>query len=450
MMPCAAQDNGPSTTPLSTSNLRYSGLGTYNSLSDHLDTLAQYHAKRGILRSPPLWVVGRPGGGKIQSFHPRLLDVPDIQPLCRILLLRRCRQVKRVVEVLKAGLERTLAQVRQLNGRIEKDTWGGYSFTKRKGSTVRFVVQWLDAPEDADKLWAVLPMTYGERPEATPERSPVTAGFKASFVRGGLVFSIHHHHYSQDVMAWAGFIHEPVENCSAFSNGTAYPSWDPACNDVSRFLKPEPPEEEKVDGSPPPDRHPDHKVGICLLFHLPKSKAAQPKELAKPDDGTWISTHVSTSTQPKGTRSHSTKRYVRGHVYDRTCGTTNDTGAHLGLAVLVSSAVYGGDYPHEIQASTPASIRIRPMSTIVLDHRDANVPSADFGFGKPATYRYLMGRISEGGVLVYPPRDPSPESDEGPEIAIMYEKELAQTLIEDPEWNKFFEYRGVDAEHTEA
>ncbi|KAK1639831.1 hypothetical protein BDP81DRAFT_391885 [Colletotrichum phormii] len=408
----------------------------------------------------------------------------------------------RVVEVLKAGLERTLAQVRQLNGRIEKDPWGGYSFTERKGSTVRFVVQWLDAPEDADKLWAVLPMTYGERPEATPERSPVTAGFKANFVRGGLVFSIHHHHYSQDAMAWAGFIHELVENCSAFSRGTAYHSWDPACNDVSRFLKPEPPEEEKIDGPPPPDRHPDHKVGICLLFHLPKSKAAQLKELAKPNDGTWISTYDAFSafmwrhmtrlrapvfkTLPDSKlfwcetidmrrRLHSPKvpaRTQQNVMYVAMSTTAPVEQPTISELISVWPFWRVARYVRQltdsvtqesldetlkmvaiIRANSSLNSRIGsppPMPTIVLDHRDANVPSADFGFGKPATYRYLMGRIAEGGVLVYPPRDPSPESDEGPGIAIMYEKELAQTLNEDPEWNKFFEYRGVDAEHTEA
>ncbi|KAK1702852.1 transferase family-domain-containing protein [Colletotrichum lupini] len=428
----------------------------------------------------------------------------------------------RVIEVLKAGLERTLAQVRQLNGRIEKDPWGDYSFTKKKDSTVRFVVQWLDAPEDADKypsfddiekanfsavslgdlrLWAVSPMTYGERPEATPEHSPVTVGFKANFVRGGLVFSTHHHHYSQDVMAWAGFIHQLAENCSAFSNGTPYPSWDPACNDVSRFLKPEPPEEEKVDGPPPPDRHPNHKVGICLLFHLPKSKAAQLKDLAKPENGTWISTYDAFSafmwrhmtrlrapvfkTPPDSKlfwcetidmrrRLHGPK--VPARTQQNVMYVAMSTTAPVEqptVSELISDWPFWrvARYVRQLTDSVTqesldetlkmvAAIRVKsslnsridshpPMSTIVVDHRDANIPSADFGFGKPATYRYLMGRISEGGVLVYPPRDSRPESDEGPEIAIMYEKELAQALIEDSEWNKFFEYRGVDAEHTE-
>ncbi|KAJ3534806.1 hypothetical protein NM208_g7394 [Fusarium decemcellulare] len=98
-----------------------------------------------------------------------------------------------------------------------------------------------------------------------------------------------------------------------------------------------------------------------------------------------------------------------------------------------------------------ASLNIRidsqpPMSILQTDHRDANITSANFGFATPATYRHVLDRITEGVIIVYPPRDPSPESDEGCEFAIFYEQRLAQELIDDPEWNEYFQYRGVDAE----
>jgi hypothetical protein len=86
-----------------------------------------------------------------------------------------------------------------------------------------------------------------------------------------------------------------------------------------------------------------------------------------------------------------------------------------------------------------------PLSILQTDHRDANITSADFGFAKPATYRHLLDRITEGVIIIYPPRDPSPESDEGCEFAIFYEKRLAQDLINDLEWREYFEYRGEDA-----
>jgi hypothetical protein len=131
----------------------------------------------------------------------------------------------RVVEVLIAGLERTLSQARHLCGIMEKDPAGGHSFVKKKDSTVRLFVQWLDSPdvsEDYPSLdeihdgnyrtsllgdiqhWSVPPMTYGEKPEAHPDNSPVVASYKANFIRGGLVFIMHSHHYSNDVMGWAG------------------------------------------------------------------------------------------------------------------------------------------------------------------------------------------------------------------------------------------------------
>jgi hypothetical protein len=87
-----------------------------------------------------------------------------------------------------------------------------------------------------------------------------------------------------------------------------------------------------------------------------------------------------------------------------------------------------------------------PLSILQTDHRDANITAADFGFAKPVTYRHLLDRITQGVIIIYPPRDTSPDSDEGCEFAIFYEKRLAQDLINDVAWSQYFEYRGIDAE----
>jgi hypothetical protein len=220
----------------------------------------------------------------------------------------------RAVEIMKKSLARTISQARYLCGTIEKvNTGTGYSFVKKKDSTVRLFVQWLDAPEDADKypsidaiekgnfsavslgdlkLWGVEPMTYGEKPEANIWASPIVSAFKMNFVRGGLVFNMHHHHYSNDVMGWVGYTRQLAENCFAAFNGTAFPTWDPKNQDLSLLVKKEPEEDQKIDGPPAPERHPDHVQGVALLFHLPKSKAAELKKLASPTNGTtWISTY---------------------------------------------------------------------------------------------------------------------------------------------------------------
>ena len=150
----------------------------------------------------------------------------------------------RAVDVLKAGLERTLSQVRHLCGIIEKDPTGGHSFVKKKDSAVKLYVQWLDSPDIGQEYpsfdeieegnfrtsvlgdlqrWSVPPMTYGEKPEAHPDNSPVEASYKANFIRGGLVFIMHHLHYANDVMGWAGLTHQLAENCYAIVHQTEFP-----------------------------------------------------------------------------------------------------------------------------------------------------------------------------------------------------------------------------------
>ena len=139
-------------------------------------------------------------------------------------------------------------------------------------------------------------MTYGEKPEASPASHPKASVFKATFIRGGLVFVMHHHHYANDIMGWAGELHQLAENCAGIwkcPDNPTLPLWDPACLDRSIVTVPDPLEAQRVDGPVAPLRHPDHKPGqLLLLFHLPKSKAAELKKLASPADGSyWISTY---------------------------------------------------------------------------------------------------------------------------------------------------------------
>ncbi|KAJ5960048.1 Transferase [Penicillium vulpinum] len=425
----------------------------------------------------------------------------------------------RVADVLKTGLERTLSQVRHICGTIEKDPSGGHSFVKKKDSTVRFVVQWLDSdsPEDSayptfDEIakgnfctsvlgdlnrWSIPPMTYGEKPEAHPDSSPVVAAYKVNFIRGGLVFIMHHHHFSNDVMGWAGLVHQLAENCHAIVNQTPFPLWDSACLDLSRLTKPIVPEGSMIDGPPAPERHPDHVAAEMLLFHLPKSKAAELKTLATPTDGSWISTYDAFSAFIWRTisrlrapvfkpdlsapllwieaidmrrRMHSPKvparmqHNVMTGAISSTAPVTAPTVAEVisewplskiasYIRQLTNSITQEAldqmlDVVATVHDKTTLNIRIDshpPMSILQTDHRDANITGADFGFAKPFTYRHLIDCLTQGVIIIYPSRDPSPESDEGPEFSISYETSVKQALIEDPEWNKYFEYRGVDA-----
>ncbi|KAI9373558.1 transferase [Aspergillus egyptiacus] len=420
----------------------------------------------------------------------------------------------KAVEVLKAGLERTLSQFRHLCGTIEKDPAGGHCFYKKKDTTVRFIVQWLDSEAypsmdeiaqanfSAAKLgdlnlWSVPPMTYGEKPEADPNSSPVVAAFKANFVRGGLVFNMHNHHYAQDIMGWAGVAHQLAENCYAIANKTPFPDWNPKNLDLSLLTKPEPPDEAKVDGPPAPQRHPDQRPGVSLLFHLPKSKAAELKALAKPQDGSWISTYdafsafiLRTLTRVRAPvfnpdpSSHLSwieavdmrRRFrnppvpprLRGNVMTAAMNSTapvpQPTISEIisewpfwKLAAYIRAMTNGAteeglhkmlDMVASVRDKTTLNVRIDaqpPMSLLQTDHRDAKITEANFGFASPVAYRHLLDCVTNGVIVIYPPRANEANPDEGCEFAIFYEKDLAQTLIDDEEWNKYFEYRGIDA-----
>ncbi|KAJ5987964.1 hypothetical protein N7481_003174 [Penicillium waksmanii] len=425
---------------------------------------------------------------------------------------------EKAVDVLKAALERTLSQARILCGTIEKDQSGGHSFVKKKESTVRFIVQWLDAPEDSDSYpsfddiaqqnfcstslpdfneWSIPPMTYGDKPEAHPDLSPEVAAYKANFVRGGLVFIMAHHHYANDVMGWAGLTHQLAENSHAIVNQTSFPPWDSSCLDVSRLTKPMVPEEFRIDGPPMPERHLDHITAEMLLFHLPKSKAAELKRLASPPDGSRISTYDAFSAYLWRTvsrlrapvfkpdlsaplfwseavdmrrRMHSPKVHsrVQQNVMSAALSDRVSVTAPVAAEVISEWPLWklafhirqmtnsttqealdrSLDAIANIRDKTALNIRITsypPMSILQTDHRNANITGADFGFARPVIYRVLVDSITQGVNIIYPPRASPPDTDEGPEFSISYEKSLKQALIDDPEWNKYFEYRGVDA-----
>lgn len=85
------------------------------------------------------------------------------------------------------------------------------------------------------------------------------------------------------------------------------------------------------------------------------------------------------------------------------------------------------------------------MYNFITDWRDTKVCAADFGFGKPHAFRHDMNFVTPGLMLVYPPRTDDSASDKGPEFCFGFEQELLQGLIQDAEWCKYFEFRGVDS-----
>lgn len=438
-----------------------------------------------------------------------------------IKLLTRCPDSD-VATVLKEGLERTLSQARHLVGTIEKDEDGHHSFVKRKDSTVKFVVQYLDSSygnfpsftEIAEahfvstklgdiKLLSNASMIYGEKPEAHPDRSPAIASYKANFIPGGLIFNMHSHHYSNDVVGWGSFTKQLAENCNAIINKTEFPSFDSKCLDRSRLTSPIIPEESRVDAPPQADRHPQHKLSQSLLFHLPKSRAAELKKAASPADGSWISTYDAVSaimwrvfsrirepiykpdpasrpvwaegvTMIKRLTNPTMPTRMQGNLFIATMSTMS------AIPQLTEAEIVSDDTPLSKLASytrqmtngvtgdllagalqmlapvrnkTDLSVRVNsfpPMTLIITDWRDADVCTADFGFAKPTAFRHLFDTVTEGLAIVYPPHDGPAGEDEGIELQVVFEKELVDQLVNDPEWKKYFEFRGVDAEEANS
>lgn len=425
----------------------------------------------------------------------------------------------RAAGVLKLGLERTLSQARYLCGTIEKDPEGGLSFVKKRDTTVRLVLQHLDSPDDVEKypslddierahfscrslgdlrLWSIPEMVWGEgNPAADAEKSPTTAAFQLNLAHGGLVFSMHSHHYASDVMGWSNFTRQLAENCYAVTHKTEFPPWDPACIDASRFTR-HVPKASLVDGPPVAQRHPGHLAAQqACLFHLPASKTARLKQLATPSDpGQWISTYDAMAAylwrQLSKLRAplHKPDPFEHGYFGEAVnmrsrlhdpvprmmrnviCGAFGDSapvkprptfGEIVSEAPLSDLALYIRrltnscteehmsalmDMIAPIKDKRSISLRVDalpPMAIWVTDHRPADVGGFDFGFGKPITYRHLWGgAVSPGLVLIYAPIQSSKDPDEGCTLTVTLEAELVPKLLEDAEWNEYFEYRGVD------
>lgn len=213
-----------------------------------------------------------------------------------------------IISIFKRGLELTLGQCRHVVGTIERNPYGDFSIVKKRDSTVEFVVQMLDGPEDnfpsysdIEKakfsseslgdlgLLSIEGMTMGSK--CSPDSSPVISGFQLNFIPGGLIFTAHNHHLASDIEGSTSLIQQIADNCYSIVKGTPPPTWDESFMDRSRFIQQEVAKEDQVDPPPSAPRHPDWLPCSWLLFHIPKSKSAELKRLATPEDGTWISTY---------------------------------------------------------------------------------------------------------------------------------------------------------------
>ncbi|KAH8658120.1 transferase [Xylariales sp. PMI_506] len=344
------------------------------------------------------------------------------------------------------------------------------------GDTSRFIVEGME---------------YGEKPETLANANPVIAAFQANFIPGGLIFVINQHHYANDAMGWASFIHQFAENCAAEVNKTTPPVWDPANLDGTRFTATDFPSDKKVDGPTSPNRHPGLKEHAALLFHLPLSKAAKLKELASTQDGSWVSTYdafiaylwrvvtrrraelygASPSDAPlfiegvnmrKRVDPPLAPRFQRNLFWGAVSAqhpsplTVEEISSSLPLSTLASKIRSMTDATNNaaleaalamlapIRDKTSLFTRVNAMPPLTLastDWRDADVCTADFGFARPIAYRHLFNSVTEGLVLIYP-RRPAAGADAGCEFVITVEKEIVQGVQDD--LAEYFEFRGYE------
>ena len=468
---------------------------------------------------------------KLSLFDPIILVV-----YCQFTLYFRlddnAESKQTAASVLKEGLEKTLGQARHLCSTLEYEEEGGFSFVKKPDTTVKYVVKHLDTPDypsidDLEKAtfsckslgdlsaWSLEGMPYGENlPESNPYNSPITSGFQLNLIRGGAVLSSHIHHWAADLMGWSNFTRQLADNCRAIhvsrqtQSPIEWPSWDPACIDVTRFCK-SVPKESLVDGPPVAPRHPDNPdEQQTLLFHLPASKAAKLKQLANPADGSsWVSTYdamcafvwrcltrarvpyykpasleerapwfgESVAMRQRFHNPDPPQRMIRNmlaggfsELFEEPLPTLGEiaalpAGREASLSVpasyirrLTDSMTQSRveallEYISTLKDQQSVSFNLAskpPLSLFITDHRPADIAGCDFGFMKPITHRFLTGgAVSPNLTLVYPAphSDKAHGSDDAGTIwAISMEKAVIPTLLEDPEWSEYMEYRGVD------
>ncbi|KAJ4363404.1 hypothetical protein N0V83_009697 [Neocucurbitaria cava] len=423
--------------------------------------------------------------------------------------------------ILKEGLERTLSQIRHYAGTIERDEDGHHSIVKKKNSTVRFVVQHLDSPEDkypsfdkiakAHFLSTVLgdinvlsnaPMTCGNKPEAHPDNHPAISSYKANFIAGGLILNVHTHHYCNGLSGSTAFFKQLAGNCYALANSTKFPTWDLKWLDrslygVPGFDRPSNSDKPLLDAPRRPERNVQHKPSQSVMFHLPKSKATKLKKAAMPSDGSRISTYNAVCAlmwrvlsrvseplykpgldyKPLWAEGVSISKLftnppipvqMQGNLQIDIKSTTSSL-PQLTLAEIISEAPLSrlATFTRQMTDSVTADMlaetlekftQVRnkqdlsiyldsfpPMSLLVSDWRYIDMCTFDYGFAFPTAFRHLFGGVPLSQAIVYPPHKGPAGDDEGMEVQFTLEIELMPELLKDPEWNKYFDFRGVDA-----
>lgn len=355
---------------------------------------------------------------------------------------------------------------------------------------------------------------FGRTPEAHPANRPDLASFKANWIPGGLILNIFGHHFTNGILGWAAFVTQLSENCYAVAHNTKGPSFDLRNLDRTPYgplgfdrppsssspSKDTPPAKTAPASPPAPHRGQDKSVQ-SLIFHLPNSKALELKKAASPSDGPQVSTYSALCAlmwrvfakirEPVyrpgrdykpvfGTGVSIQKFYADSGIPDRLqfnmqfdITTDASTLPQFTLAEVISEAPLSklAIYMRQLSDSVTlemltdrlqklAHVRVEDLSISVptlplmalyiTDWRVAKVAKMDFGFGETMAHRHLFGDVQRAQAVLYPAHKGPAGDDEGIELQVTFEAELVDQLVNDPQWSKYLEFRGVDIYDEES
>ncbi|KAI2616721.1 transferase family-domain-containing protein [Hypoxylon sp. NC1633] len=419
-----------------------------------------------------------------------------------------------IIRGFKKALEMTLGQCRHFVGRVEVNEHGDFSIVKKPFSTVRLNVRRLNGAHDTcpsfDQMESegftsqalgdpasitIEGMTMAS--ERHPSTSPEVSGFQLTFVRGGCILAVHRHHLVCDVSGLTSLVRQIAGNCRAVFANAELPDWDDAWMDRSRFITPTVADVDQVQPPEAPQRHPDWLPCSWLLFHINQANVAELKQLATPDDGTWISTYdaivaflwrIITKNRADIYKpdlsapaifmvSVNMRNRLNPPVHERyqgnlVCGglsfrqgnvpTLADVISDAPLSRLaafirkVTQSVTSQTMDDMLESAAPikdkSTLHVRldsvpPMSLAATDWRKVLICDEDFGIGRPAAARFVADTVFENMVTLYPSRtlQSTNGSNTGVEVVVPFENHAVDKLIGDDEMRKFFEFKSVEA-----
>ncbi|KAH8646789.1 transferase [Xylariales sp. PMI_506] len=212
-----------------------------------------------------------------------------------------------VIGALKRGLELTLEQSRWLAGSFKPDGQGGWLISADKGSSINFVVDYLNGPDSGfpsleqikNKNFCLLEPELKEAVSIKGMEGGTVAqltanldvfAVKVTFIPGGFVLNLHTHHAAVDAKGLATVLHLWAKNTRTIANDkqTSGDCFNLADIDRTVFLDHEDVslEKETKDSSEElygvgSQTNQDRKVLRQLLFSLSRDKAAEMKALAR-------------------------------------------------------------------------------------------------------------------------------------------------------------------------